>query len=125
MLFLIWSVDRRTNGWLASSSVNTVRVKQSARERHGRRPDGAQARATGHGVRQAFFLRDLDDEIDPFRILTVAEAVDGRLETVTRFSRHLAAVSSYSDGPPATRISSVDSSCYPPAPPYYNPTERR
>jgi hypothetical protein len=94
---LIQSVDRWTNGWPASPSVKTAWVKQSARECHDHRLQGAQARAMGHGARQGFSLRDLDDETNPFCILTVAEAVSGRLETVTRFGPLLAAASGSSD----------------------------
>jgi hypothetical protein len=51
----------------------------------------------GHGARQGFSLRDLDDETNPFCILTVAEAVTGWLETVMRFGPLLAAASGSSD----------------------------
>jgi hypothetical protein len=74
----------------------------------------------GHGVKQSFPLRDLDDKTNPFCILTMTEAVGGRLETAAQFDRLLVVVSGSFDGPPATRTGSEDSSCSPSAPPCYN-----
>jgi hypothetical protein len=78
-----------------------------------------------HEVKQGVFLRDLDDETNPFCILTAAEAVGGNLETAVRFGRLLAVASDSSDGPPVTRTGSTDPSCSPPTPPCYNRTRRR
>jgi hypothetical protein len=74
----------------------------------------------GHGAKQSFSLRDLDDKTNPFCILTMTQAVGGRLETVTRFDRLLVVASGSFDGPPVTRIGSEDSSRSPSAPPCYN-----
>jgi hypothetical protein len=112
-------------GRTASSSVQRCERNRARGKRHGRRPDGAQARAMAHEVKQGVFLRDLDDETNPFCILTAAEAVGGNLETAVRFGRLLAVASDSSDGPPVTRTGSTDPSCSPPTPPCYNRTRRR
>jgi hypothetical protein len=82
---LIRSIDRWMNGWQASPSVKTTWAKQSARERHGRWLEGAQARATGHGLRQGFLLRDLEGVRILFYSLVAVKWVEEELMKGKRF----------------------------------------
>jgi hypothetical protein len=70
------------SGWLLHQFNGASEIEHGGKC-HGHRLDGAQA--TGHGATRGFYQRDLDDESNPFCILTVAEAVGGRLEMAARF----------------------------------------